>query len=160
MAGGEGSRLRPLTVGRPKPMVPIVNKAVIGHILDLLRSHGITEVVITLRYMASSIQDFLDDGKNYGVNLTYSVEETPLGTAGSVKNAAHLLGDDEPFLGHQRRCADRFRSGQDYRFPSRTQRHGHIDAGACETIHWNMASSSPMKRGGLPSFWKNRPGAN
>lgn len=98
MAGGEGSRLRPLTVGRPKPLVPIVNKAVIGHILDLLKSHGITEVVITLRYMASSIQDFLDDGENYGVNLTYSVEETPLGTAGSVKNAAHLLGDDEPFI--------------------------------------------------------------
>ena len=97
MAGGEGSRLRPLTVGRPKPMVPIGNKAVIGHILDLLKSHGITEVIITLRYMASAIQDFLDDGSAYGVKLTYAVEETPLGTAGSVKNAAHLL-EDEPFL--------------------------------------------------------------
>ncbi|MCB0134540.1 MAG: NTP transferase domain-containing protein, partial [Caldilineaceae bacterium] len=47
MAGGEGSRLRPLTIGRPKPMVPVVNKAVIGHIFDLLKSHGITEVVVT-----------------------------------------------------------------------------------------------------------------
>ena len=97
MAGGEGSRLRPLTVGRPKPMVPIVNKAVIGHILDLLKAHGITEVIITLRYLASVIQDFLDDGASLGMKLIYSVEETPLGTAGSVKNAAHLL-DDEPFL--------------------------------------------------------------
>jgi mannose-1-phosphate guanylyltransferase/phosphomannomutase len=97
MAGGEGSRLRPLTVGRPKPMVPIVNKAVMGHILDLLRSHGITDIIVTLRYMAGSIQDYFDDGSSYGVKLTYVVEETPLGTAGSVKNAAHLLSD-APFL--------------------------------------------------------------
>ncbi|MCB0133112.1 MAG: nucleotidyltransferase family protein, partial [Caldilineaceae bacterium] len=97
MAGGEGSRLRPLTVGRPKPMVPIANKAVIGHILDLLKSYGITEVVITLRYMAAAIQDFLDDAKIHGMTLHYAVEEVPLGTAGSVKNAARYL-DDEPFL--------------------------------------------------------------
>ena len=62
MAGGEGSRLRPLTVGRPKPMVPLVNKPVMRHILDLLKCHGITEVVITLRYMAAAIQDFFEDG--------------------------------------------------------------------------------------------------
>ena len=78
-------------------MVPIVNKSVIGHILDLLKSHGITEVVITLRYMAATIQDFLDDGSSYGMTLHYAVEEVPLGTAGSVKNAAEFLGD-EPFL--------------------------------------------------------------
>ncbi len=93
MAGGEGSRLRPLTVGRPKPMVPIVNKSVIGHIFDLLKRHGITEVIVTLRYMASAIQDFYDDGSSIGMQLTYSVEEAPLGTAGSVKNAASYLDD-------------------------------------------------------------------
>ncbi len=93
MAGGEGSRLRPLTVGRPKPMVPIVNKTVLGHIFDLLRHHGITEVIVTLRYMASAIQDFFDDGSAIGMNITYSVEEAPLGTAGSVKNAAKYLDD-------------------------------------------------------------------
>jgi hypothetical protein len=65
MAGGEGSRLRPITIGRPKPMVPIVNKAVISHIFDLLKHHGITEVVVTLRYMASAIEDFFDDGSSY-----------------------------------------------------------------------------------------------
>ena len=97
MAGGEGSRLRPLTVGRPKPLVPIVNKAVMGHILDLLRSHGFTDIVVTLRFMASSIQDYFDDGSSYGVKLTYVIEESPLGTAGSVKNASYLL-DDEPVL--------------------------------------------------------------
>jgi mannose-1-phosphate guanylyltransferase/phosphomannomutase len=93
MAGGEGSRLRPLTVGRPKPMVPIVNKAVIAHIFDLLKHHGITEVIVTLRYMASAIQDFFGDGSSIGLKITYSVEESPLGTAGSVKNAARYLDD-------------------------------------------------------------------
>lgn len=93
MAGGEGSRLRPLTIGRPKPMVPVVNKAVIGHIFDLLKHHGITEVIVTLRYMASAIQDFYDDGSSIGMKLTYSVEEAPLGTAGSVKYAAPYLND-------------------------------------------------------------------
>ncbi len=93
MAGGEGSRLRPLTVGRPKPMVPVVNKNTLAHILDLLKSHGITEVIVTLRYMAASIQDFFGDGANFGMHIEYSVEETPLGTAGSVKHAAKLLDD-------------------------------------------------------------------
>ncbi len=97
MAGGEGSRLRPLTVGRPKPMVPIVNKSVISHILDLLASHDVTEVVVTLRYMAAAIQNFLETSVYRGMKITYSVEETPLGTAGSVRNAAALLGD-APFL--------------------------------------------------------------
>lgn len=98
MAGGEGSRLRPLTVGRPKPLVPIVNKSVMGHMLDQLRSHGITDVVVTLRFMASSIQDYFDDGSSLGLKISYCVEETPLGTAGSVKNACGQLKDNEPIL--------------------------------------------------------------
>jgi mannose-1-phosphate guanylyltransferase/phosphomannomutase len=98
MAGGEGSRLRPLTVGRPKPLVPIVNRPVMGHIMELLRSHGFTHVVVTLRYMASAIQDYFDDGSNYGLSIDYCIEETPLGTAGSVKNASKLLCSDEPFV--------------------------------------------------------------
>ena len=84
MAGGAGSRLRPLTVNRPKPMVPIVNKPVLGHILDLLKSYGITEVIITLRYLASMVQNFFEDGASIGMKLTYVVEDGPLGTAGSV----------------------------------------------------------------------------
>jgi mannose-1-phosphate guanylyltransferase/phosphomannomutase len=93
MAGGEGSRLRPLTVGRPKPMVPLVNKPVLGHILDLLKYHGITEVIITLQYMPTAIQDYFGDGSTLGMKISYTVEESPLGTAGSVKNAAALLDD-------------------------------------------------------------------
>ncbi len=96
MAGGEGSRLRPLTIGRPKPMVPIANAPVMEHILGLLRRHGITEVVVTLQYLAKVIQDYFGDGSDFGLRIHYTVEETPLGTAGSVKNAEHLL--DEPFL--------------------------------------------------------------
>ena len=93
MAGGDGSRLRPLTVGRPKPMVPVVNKPVMTHMLELLRSHGITEVIVTLRYLASVIQDFYEDGSNLGMKLSYAIEDVPLGTAGSVKNAARFLDD-------------------------------------------------------------------
>ena len=96
MAGGEGSRLRPLTIMRPKPMVQIVNKPVMEHVLDLLKRHGITEVVVTLQYLASVIQDYFGDGSSLGMKIHYSIEETPLGTAGSVKQAEHLL--DEPFI--------------------------------------------------------------
>ena len=98
MAGGEGSRLRPLTLGRPKPMLPVVNRPVLGHILHLLKQHGITDVVMTLQYLAAQIQDYYGDGKTLGMNIEYVVEEAPLGTAGSVKNAEALLVDHEPFL--------------------------------------------------------------
>ncbi len=93
MAGGSGSRLRPLTINRPKPMVPLVNKPVVVHILELLKRHGITDVVLTLQYMAEDIQDYLGDGSTLGMNVQYSVEELPLGTAGSVKQAQALLDD-------------------------------------------------------------------
>jgi len=96
MAGGEGSRLRPLTIGRPKPMVPIVDKPCIGHIFDLLKRHGITDAFVTLQYMASVIQDAYGDGGSVGMRLRYSVEETPLGTGGSVRQLGKAL--DAPFL--------------------------------------------------------------
>lgn len=93
MAGGAGSRLRPLTIGRAKPMVPLVNQTVLAHILNLLRQFGITEVVMTLQYMASSIQDYFGDGSALGLDIRYVVEEVPLGTAGSVRNASAYLND-------------------------------------------------------------------
>ncbi len=96
MAGGEGTRLRPLTINRPKPMVSLVDRPVIHHIIELLKLHGITDIVITVQYLANVIQDYYGDGSNYGVNITYSLEEIPLGTAGSVKNAERFL--QEPFL--------------------------------------------------------------
>jgi len=93
MAGGEGSRLRPLTINRPKPMVPIVNKPCLGHIFELLKRHGIEDSFVTLQYLASIIQDSYGDGGGIGMRLRYSVEETPLGTGGSVRQlAADLEG--------------------------------------------------------------------
>ncbi len=98
MAGGEGSRLRPLTINRPKPMVPLVNRPVMGHIVEWLKRHNLTDIVATLQYRAENIQNYFGDGSSFGVNMTYSVEQHPLGTAGSVRYAEKHLGRDEPFV--------------------------------------------------------------
>lgn len=96
MAGGKGTRLRPLTCDCPKPMVPIMNKPVMEHIIDLLKRHGITDIAVTTFYLPQVIEDYFGDGSDFGVNLRYFVEESPLGTAGSVKNAEKFL--DETFI--------------------------------------------------------------
>lgn len=93
MAGGEGSRLRPITINRPKPLVHVGNRPIMAHILDLLRRHGITEVVATVHYMADEVQTAFGDGEDIGLNIAYSIEDTPLGTAGSVKQAEAQLKD-------------------------------------------------------------------
>ncbi|HEX3030057.1 MAG TPA: mannose-1-phosphate guanyltransferase [Clostridia bacterium] len=93
MAGGEGTRLRPLTCNRPKPMVPIANKPVMEHIIELLRKYNLKDVAVTLQYMPELIKEYFGDGKDFGINLHYYVEKTPLGTAGSVKNAEDFLDD-------------------------------------------------------------------
>jgi mannose-1-phosphate guanylyltransferase/phosphomannomutase len=98
MAGGEGSRLRPLTINRPKPMVPIANRPVMGHIIELLKRHNINEMVATLQYRAGDVQNYFGDGSNVGITMHYSVEPHPLGTAGSVKFAERYFSRDEPFL--------------------------------------------------------------
>jgi len=89
MAGGEGSRLRPLTINRPKPMVPIVDRQVMWHIIELLKIHGITEIVVTVQYLANVIQDHFGDGSAYGVHIEYCLEDQPLGTTRS--RCARLL---------------------------------------------------------------------
>src|SRR5579862_6236913 len=93
MAGGEGTRLRPLTSNQPKPMVPIVGKPCMEHILELLRSHGFEDVVITVAFMPQAIRSYFGNGESLGVNIEYSVEESPLGTAGSVRLASGRLED-------------------------------------------------------------------
>ena len=94
MAGGEGTRLRPLTSQRPKPLVPALNIPIMEHIVLLLKQHDINDIVVTLHYLADEIEGYFGDGSEWGVNISYSVEDTPLGTAGSVKQAEHLLKDD------------------------------------------------------------------
>ncbi len=96
MAGGEGSRLRPLTSQYPKPLVPVVGTPVVEHILRLLRDHGITRVILTLQYLGAEIRNRLGDGSDLDMEIEYVIEDRPLGTAGSVRNAAHLL--DGTFL--------------------------------------------------------------
>lgn len=96
MAGGEGSRLRPLTCDIPKPMVPIMNAPIMEHIINLLKEHGIKEIGVTLMYLPQKIKDYFGNGSNFGVNIHYFTENIPLGTAGSVKNAEEFL--DETFI--------------------------------------------------------------
>jgi len=93
MAGGEGTRLRPLTSNVPKPMLPLVNRPMMEHIVDLLRRHGITEIVVTLAFMPNIIRNYFGDGSEFGVRMVYATEEMPLGTAGSVRNASAELDD-------------------------------------------------------------------
>src|ERR687896_15470 len=92
MAGGHGTRLRPLTSDQPKPMIPIVNVPCMEHIVRLLESHGITDIVATLQFMPEEIQDYFGEGSEWGVSIDYSVEDAPAGTAGSVKMAEQQLG--------------------------------------------------------------------
>ena len=93
MAGGEGTRLRPLTSNQPKPMVPIVGKPCMEHILELLRKHGFDDVIVTLAFLPQAIRSYFGDGDALGLNVEYSVEESPLGTAGSVRLASGKLDD-------------------------------------------------------------------
>jgi mannose-1-phosphate guanylyltransferase/phosphomannomutase len=93
MAGGEGTRLRPLTSNQPKPMVPIVGKPCMEHILELLKKHGLRDVVVTVAFLPQAIRSYFGDGDNLGLSIEYSVEESPLGTAGSVRLAAGKLDD-------------------------------------------------------------------
>jgi mannose-1-phosphate guanylyltransferase/phosphomannomutase len=97
MAGGEGTRLRPMTANQPKPMLPVVNRPIMEHVLRLLRKHELTETVVTVQFLASMVRNYFGDGEDFGMSLQYATEETPLGTAGSVKNAEDALRD-EPFL--------------------------------------------------------------
>ena len=94
MAGGLGTRLRPLTNEIPKPMVPIIDRPVMSYIIELLKNHGFTDIAVTLNYKPKIITDYFEDGARLGVRLRYYIETTPLGTAGSVKNAADFLDDD------------------------------------------------------------------
>jgi mannose-1-phosphate guanylyltransferase / phosphomannomutase len=85
MAGGEGSRLRPLTSTRPKPLVPVVNRPILWHVLRLLQKHQISDAHITLHYLADQITTAFSSSTDFKIRLHYSFEDRPLGTAGSVK---------------------------------------------------------------------------
>ncbi|WP_026416588.1 mannose-1-phosphate guanyltransferase [Actinomadura oligospora] len=94
MAGGEGTRLRPMTANQPKPLLPLVNRPIMEHVLRLLKRHGFDETVVTVQFLAALIRNYFGDGEELGMSLSYATEEVPLGTAGSVKNAEEALRDD------------------------------------------------------------------
>ena len=96
MAGGFGTRLRPLTMNIPKPMVPVMNKPMMHHIVDLLRDHGIKEVVSTLYFQPDTIKNYFGDGSKFGITMHHIDATEDYGTAGSVKNAEQYL--DERFI--------------------------------------------------------------
>ncbi len=93
MAGGEGSRLRPITSTRPKPLVPVMNRPILWHVLRLLKRNSFTEAHITLHYLADQITMAFGEGTEVGLPLNYSFEDKPLGTAGSVKAIEQNLND-------------------------------------------------------------------
>ena len=93
LAGGKGTRLRPLTINTPKPVVPVANSPFLLYQIDLMRSAGIDEIILSLSYQPRKIEDLLKDGSDYGVWIRYAVEGTPLGTGGAFKNAEEHISD-------------------------------------------------------------------
>ena len=85
LAGGKGERLRPLTDTLPKPMVPVCGKPILEHQVEWLKVGGVTDVVFLSGYRADAIQDYFRDGKDFGINAHYSVEDSPLGRGGAIK---------------------------------------------------------------------------
>ena len=96
MAGGFGTRIQPLTINLPKPMIPLVNRPIIQHIIELLKRHGIDELILLLYHQPETIKNFFGDGSEFGVRITYVTPLEDFGTAGAVKAAAKYL--DERFL--------------------------------------------------------------
>lgn len=94
IAGGEGTRLRPLTYTRPKPLIPVVNRPFLEYQVALLKRHGIDEIIFCTNYMAEKIEAHFGDGSRFGVTMHYAIEDKPLGTAGAIKNAQRLAGRD------------------------------------------------------------------
>jgi NDP-sugar pyrophosphorylase family protein len=93
LAGGKGTRLRPLTMHTPKPIVPIANQPFLLYQLELLKRADVRDVILSLSYQPQKIEDKLGDGTDYNVRVSYAVEASPLGTAGAYRNAASLISE-------------------------------------------------------------------
>ncbi len=96
LAGGKGSRLRPITYEIPKPMVPIKGRPILEHTIDLLRKYDVRDIIITIGYLGHKIKEYFGDGSKFGVRITYIEEDEALGTAGALRLAKPLL--DERFI--------------------------------------------------------------
>jgi mannose-1-phosphate guanylyltransferase/mannose-1-phosphate guanylyltransferase/phosphomannomutase len=99
LAAGLGTRLKPITFGIPKPMVPVIDRPCMAHLLALVEKHGFTDAVANLHYFPDTIRDYFGDGSAFGVNIEYNFEEELLGTAGGVRAVSKSLTEGgEPFL--------------------------------------------------------------
>ena len=98
MAGGFGTRLKPLTINRPKPMVPVANRPIMEHIVDLLRKHGVTDLISILYFQPDHITSHFGDGSAFGVRMQYVTADADYGTAGAVRNAYDLIGDERVII--------------------------------------------------------------
>lgn len=137
LAGGEGTRLRCVTGQTPKPLVPLLGRSMMEHILLLLRRNGFTEVCAALRYRAEDIMRAFGDGSALGVQLCYRIEQKPLGTAGAVKNCADFTaGDDFLLISGDAAC--------DFDLAALFQRHA--ESGAAVTIALKR-ESAPLRFG-------------
>ena len=94
IAGGLGTRLRPLTLARPKHMLPVANRPFLEYQVALLKRHGIREIVFASNYLWEQIQAHFGDGADFGVSMEYALEPEPLGTAGAIRNAVPLTADE------------------------------------------------------------------
>ncbi len=99
LAGGKGTRLRPLTMYTPKPIVPVLNRPFLLYQIEILKRAGIVDITLSLSYQPDKIEQMLDDGSDYGVNLRYVTEPNPLGTGGAYKFAASVDGTTVVFNG-------------------------------------------------------------
>lgn len=97
LAGGKGTRLRPITYEMPKPMVPVKGKPLLEYHINFLKKYDITDIIISIGYLGDQIKEYFGDGSRFGVNITYVKEDDALGTAGPIRHAKHLL-DDGPFV--------------------------------------------------------------
>ena len=95
LAGGKGERLRPLTDSLPKPMVPVCGKPILAHQVEWLKAGGVTDVVFLAGYRWESIKDYFGDGKNFGINAHYSIEDSPLGRGGAIKQGFPMVPETE-----------------------------------------------------------------
>ena len=96
LAGGLGTRLRPLTDTTPKPLLPIKGLPIIEHAIKNFKKHNITNIILSIGYKADTIKEYFKDGKEIGVNIFYCIENEPLGTGGAIKKASENL--DEKFI--------------------------------------------------------------
>ena len=94
LAGGLGTRLKPLTDNKPKPMLPVGEKPILEHLIDWTKKSGVKSIILCVSYLRKSIEDYFQDGEKFGVKIEYAISSKPLDTAGQLKTAEELIDDD------------------------------------------------------------------